>query len=194
MIMEQDPIKRFRDAYARAEQSGVMLSDACALATADDKCRPSLRMVLLKAVDDRGFVFYTNLASRKARELAANPQASLCFWWPPLQEQVRIEGVVERVSDSEADEYFGTRDRSSQLGAWASKQSREMESREELTEAFEDVATRYEGRDVPRPPHWSGYVLVPQRIEFWLGKPYRLHERYLYTRQGGGWGVTLLYP
>ena len=192
--MEKDPIKRFKEAQARAEENGVMLAEAAALATADDKGRPSLRMVLLKGVDRRGFVFYTNTESRKAQEMAVNSHVALCCWWPPLQEQVRIEGAVETVSAAEADEYFRTRDRNSQIGAWASKQSRAMPSRETLIDAFEEIRLRYEGHEVPRPPHWTGYVLVPQRIEFWRGRPYRLHERYLYTREGDGWVVSLLYP
>ncbi|MDH3216449.1 MAG: pyridoxamine 5'-phosphate oxidase [Candidatus Krumholzibacteria bacterium] len=192
--MEKDPIKRFRTVFRRAQVSGIELPEAAALATVSDDAQPSVRMVLLKHADDKGFVFYTNLDSQKGRELKRNPRASLCFWWPALQEQVRIEGSVELVSTSEADDYFATRDRNSQLGAWASQQSSELPSLDELRHAFDEAAKQYEKQLVPRPPHWSGYRLRPDRIEFWLGKPYRLHERYLYSREGDGWMMTMLYP
>ena len=192
--MENNPIKRFHEAFARAREAGAELFDAAALATVGKDGRPSARMVLVKEVTERGFVFYTNLDSRKGREIANNPNVTLCLWWPQLQEQIRIEGVVEPVSDAEADAYFATRDRESQIGAWASRQSSELGSPEELRKAFESEAKRFENRDVPRPPNWSGFRLVPDRIEFWLGKPHRLHERYLYTRRGNGWIITMLHP
>ena len=192
--MEKNPIKRFHEAFARARDAGAELFDAAALATVGKDGRPSARMVLVKEVTERGFVFYTNLDSRKGREIANNPNVTLCLWWPQLQEQIRIEGVVEPVSDAEADAYFATRDRESQIGAWASRQSSELGSPEELREAFGSEAKRFEDRDVPRPPNWSGFRLVPDRIEFWLGKPHRLHERYLYTRRGNDWIITMLHP
>jgi pyridoxamine 5'-phosphate oxidase len=192
--MENNPIKRFHTAFSRAQDSGVELPDAAALATVDEDGRPTARMVLLKQADEEGFVFYTNLDSRKGREIANNPNVTLCFWWPALQEQIRIQGTVVPVSDDEADAYFATRDRNSQIGAWASRQSSELGSLEELRGAFESVAEQYENHDVPRPPNWSGFRVRPERIEFWLGKPHRLHERYLYTRQGDDWVITMLYP
>jgi pyridoxamine 5'-phosphate oxidase len=192
--MEKNPIQRFRDAYSRAEKSGMDLPEAAGLATVGEEGQPSLRMVLLKGVDEDGFVFYTNLRSQKGKEIAKNPRVALCFWWPPIQEQVRIEGTVVVVSDAEADAYFATRDRSSQIGAWASQQSDEMKTDTELLDAVEKLADEYENRDVPRPSHWSGYRLRPERIEFWKGRPFRLHERHLYTRRGDGWVITSLYP
>lgn len=192
--MEKDPIKRFRAAFSRAQDGGVELPDAAALATVDEDGSPTARMVLLKQADQEGFVFYTNLDSRKGREIANNPNVTLCFWWSALQEQIRIEGAVVPVSDAEADAYFATRDRNSQIGAWASRQSSELGSLEELHGEFESVAEQYEDRDVPRPPNWSGFRVRPERIEFWLGKPHRLHERYLYTRRGNDWVITMLYP
>ena len=192
--MENDPIKRFHTAFSRAQDSGIESPDAAALATVDKDGRPAVRMVLLKEADERGFVFYTNLDSRKGREIANNPNVTLCFWWPPLQEQIRIEGTVVPVSDTEADAYFATRDRDSQIGAWASRQSSELGSLEELRRVFESAAKQFEDRDVPRPPNWSGFRVRPERIEFWLGRPHRLHERYVYTRRGDDWVVTMLHP
>jgi pyridoxamine 5'-phosphate oxidase len=150
--------------------------------------------VLLKAVDERGFVFYTNLRSRKGRDLAANPRAALTFHWPPLEVQVRIEGIAEQVDDKEADEYFATRARSSQIGAWASDQSEAIAREGDLDARFADTERRFAGRDVPRPPHWSGYRVIPQRIEFWRNRPSRLHERRLFERDGKGWRESVLYP
>jgi pyridoxamine 5'-phosphate oxidase len=192
--MEKDPIKRFHASFSRARDAAIELCDAAALATVGEDDHPTVRMVLLKEADERGFVFYTNLDSRKGREIANNPNVTLCFWWPPLQEQVRVEGAVVPVGDAEADAYFATRDRESQIGAWASKQSSKLGSLEELRRAFNAEAKRFEGRDVARPPNWSGFRLVPERIEFWLGRPHRLHERYLYTRRGDGWVITMLHP
>ncbi len=192
--MEKNPITRFREVFERASKSGLDLPEAAALATAADGKRPSVRMVLLKGFDDEGFVFYTNVESNKGTHIARNPNVALCFWWPTLQEQVRIEGPVARVSDKEADAYFATRDRESQIGAWASRQSRELDSKEALQRAFEDASKEYEKKRVPRPPYWSGYRLRPERMEFWLGRPHRLHERYLYARKDGEWIVKMLYP
>jgi pyridoxamine 5'-phosphate oxidase len=153
-----------------------------------------VRMVLLRGADERGFVFHTNYESRKARELDENPRAAICVHWHALEEQIRIEGRVERLTDVESDAYFSSRPRGSQLGAWASKQSAPLPSRETLEEEYREIERRYEGRPVPRPPFWGGYRLAPDRIEFWFGRPDRLHDRLLYTRQGEGWTIERLYP
>ncbi len=191
----KDPFSRFADLLARARRADIEEPTAMALATADGDGRPSVRMVLLKDFDDRGFVFYTNLESRKAAQMRANPYAALCFHWQPLLAQVRIEGSIVQVSDVEADEYFATRPRGSQIGAWASLQSQPLSSYAELEQRVLDIQRRFEGREVPRPPFWSGYRLVPDRIEFWSGRPDRLHERELFERDpAGGWTVRMLYP
>jgi pyridoxamine 5'-phosphate oxidase len=189
-----DPIVRFKDLLSQAEQLGIRLHNAAALATAGHDRQPTVRMVLLKEVDEAGFVFYTNLESRKARQLAENPRAALCFWWAPLQRQVRVEGRVELVSDREADEYFASRPRGSQIGAWASHQSSALSSRAELIAAVESLAAKYSDQQVPRPPYWSGYRLMPELIEFWKEQPDRLHEREVYTRRETGWNMTLVAP
>lgn len=189
-----DPIARFEAALQNATEKGIPLANSMALATADAGGRPSVRMVLLKGVDDRGFVFYTNLGSRKARELEERPWASLCFHWAPLEEQVRIEGRAELVSDEEADAYFASRPRGSQIGAWASKQSETLECTETLRARIAEIEARFEGQQVPRPPFWSGYRIVPERIEFWYGKPDRLHDRLVYLRRDDDWELFRLYP
>lgn len=188
-----DPIEIFRELFERAGQACVE-PDAMVLSTADAGGRVSGRYVLLKTFDQRGFVFYTNLESRKGRALAGNPNAALCFYWAPLETQVRIEGTVEPVSDADADAYFATRPRESQIGAWASTQSAAMASREVLEQRVSEMRVRFDGRGVPRPPFWSGFRVVPTSIEFWTRDPARLHERQHYERDGAQWTRTLLYP
>jgi pyridoxamine 5'-phosphate oxidase len=191
--MSSDPIEIFKDLFARASKL-CDEPDATVLSTVDADGQPSGRFVLLKAVDHRGFVFYTNLGSRKARALTANPRASLCFYWAPLGKQVRVEGSVEPVADGEADAYFATRPRDSQIGAWASKQSTAMTSRADLDARILELEARFEGRAVPRPPFWSGFRLVPGAIEFWTRDAARLHVRDHFERTAHGWARTLLYP
>jgi pyridoxamine 5'-phosphate oxidase len=192
--MADDPHALFETWLAEARSAEPNDPVAMALATADSDGRPSVRMVLMKGHDARGFVFYTNLDSRKGGELAANPWAALLFHWKSLRRQVRIEGPVEPVSEAEADSYFATRGRDSQLGAWASDQSRPLDSRATFESRFEAARRRFEGEDVPRPPRWSGWRVAPERIEFWSDRAHRLHERRLFTRAGGGWSEGLLYP
>jgi pyridoxamine 5'-phosphate oxidase len=187
------PIARFRELFARAAAEESCDHTAAALATADATGAPSARMVLLKGVDRRGFVFFTNYRSRKARELAANPRAALCFHWPTLEIQVRIEGAVERVSAAESDAYFKTRPRESQVAAWASDQSRRLPSRRALLARWARTAGRLP-TPAPRPDFWGGYRIVPARIEFWRSEPHRLHRRALYVRTARGWRRELLYP
>jgi pyridoxamine 5'-phosphate oxidase len=189
-----DPIVRFQELLRQAERNGIQLHNAVALATAGNDGVPTVRMVLVKDVDAKGFVFYTNLESYKARQLKENPRASLCFWWAQLGRQVRVEGRVELIDDREADEYFASRPRGSQIGAWASQQSSELSSREELIAAVASLTEKYRDQAVPRPPFWSGYRLVPERIEFWKEQPDRLHEREVYTREATSWKISLLAP
>ncbi len=168
---------------------------AMCLATADAGGRTGARMVLLKHCDHRGFVFYTNLNSDKSQDLKANPQASLCFYWQPLKRQVRIDGAVEPVNEAEADAYFASRSHGSRVGAWASWQSQRLQSREELAERVAALEQQYAGHDVPRPPHWSGWRVIPERIEFWEEGEHRLHHRHVYQRQeDGGVDVFMVYP
>jgi len=196
MSVNHDPFLLFDAWSAEARQTELNDSNAMVVATADAQGRPSARMVLLKGHDRRGFVFYTNLESRKAQELAANPYAALLFHWKSLRRQIRIEGAVEPVSPAEGDAYFATRSRDSQLGAWASDQSRPLDSRETFEERYRQVAARFEGMPVPRPPHWSGFRVRPERFEFWTDREHRLHERLLFTpgADGNGWQNQLLYP
>ena len=195
-MAHDDPIAEFLDAFAAAKARVEPPYDptACTLATADAEGRPSARVVLLKHADERGFVFYTNYASRKAQQLAENPWAALVFHWAPLQRQVRVEGRVERVPEAESDAYFASRGHGSRIGAWASKQSQPLPSRAHLVARVAKLEARFAGREVPRPEFWGGYRLVPQRIEFWWNQLHRLHDRLLYTRDGDGWAIERLYP
>jgi pyridoxamine 5'-phosphate oxidase len=189
-----DPIALFKDWLAEAETAEVNDPNAVALATAGADGLPNVRMVLLKGADERGFVFYTNLESRKGGELAANPNAALCFYWKSLRRQVRVSGPVSPVSGAEADSYFASRPRGSQIGAWASKQSRPLESRFALEKEVAKVALRHAVGTVPRPPFWSGFRVAPARIEFWVHRDSRLHDRLVYTRDGESWKTETLYP
>lgn len=191
---ESDPIARFREWLARAEASEPNDPTAMTVATADANGVPSARMVLLKDVDDSGFVFYTNTESRKGLELGSNPRAALVFHWKSLRRQVRVEGPIELVSDDDADAYFASRVRGSQIGAWASDQSRPLNGRFELEKRVARFSAKFGIGKVPRPPHWTGYRVVPSAIEFWADKPFRLHERILFARTDGGWAQTRLFP
>jgi pyridoxamine 5'-phosphate oxidase len=189
-----DPLATFHRWLADAHSAGLSEPTAMALATADAAGHPSVRMVLLKHADERGFVFYTNLESDKGRELAERPQAELCFYWKPPGRQVRVRGPVERVSEAEADDYFASRAYLSRIGAWASRQSRPLPAYAALERAVAATLLRYPGGRVPRPPHWSGFRVVPVSIELWEEKPYRLHQRVRYTRTAAGWEAQPLFP
>ena len=192
--MADDPFALFDAWFAEAKASEPNDPEAMALATADEAGNPAARIVLLKGHGPDGFVFYTNEGSLKGQHLADNPNAALLFHWKSLRRQVRIEGEVERVGMGMADAYFASRSRDSQLGAWASDQSRPLASRAAFMARFEEMKSRFEGEDVPRPPHWGGYRVVPLLFEFWQDRPDRLHERRLFMREAGGWAEGLLYP
>ncbi|MQP67670.1 pyridoxamine 5'-phosphate oxidase [Niveispirillum sp. SYP-B3756] len=189
-----DPFVQFQTWFAEAEATEVNDANAMSVATVGANGRPSLRILLLKGFDQRGFAFFTNMQSRKGDQLAANAVAALTFHWKSMRRQVRIEGLVEPVTPQEADEYFASRPRGSQIGAWASQQSRPLDKRETLEAAIRDVEARYEGQPVPRPPHWSGYRVVPDYIEFWQDREFRLHDRIVFTRTDGEWAKQRFYP
>ncbi|HET6941142.1 MAG TPA: pyridoxamine 5'-phosphate oxidase [Sphingomicrobium sp.] len=193
-MADTDPFQLFDEWFVEAKASEPNDPDAMALATATPDGRPSVRMVLLKGCGPDGFTFYTNLDSRKGAEVAANPHAALLFHWKSLRRQIRVEGPLEQVSDSDADSYFATRGRDSQLGAWASYQSRPLDSRANFEKRFEEAKRRFEGEAVPRPTRWSGFRLKPELFEFWSDRPHRLHERRIFTPTPGGWHEGLLYP
>jgi pyridoxamine 5'-phosphate oxidase len=192
-VASENPITEFLSAIERAGARGVDTAPV-ALATADASGRPSVRMVLLRGADEHGFVFHSNYTSRKARDLTENPHAAICVHWPAIEEQIRIEGTVEQLDDRASDDYFASRPRGSQIGAWASRQSETLDSRETLEEEYRAVEQRFHGGPVPRPPFWGGFRLIPERIEFWFGRADRLHDRLLYLREGDHWRVERLYP
>jgi pyridoxamine 5'-phosphate oxidase len=189
-----EPLNRFQELFEKAKREEKYDATAVALATATMHGRPSLRMVLLKNVDARGFVFTTNYQSRKAVEMEANSQAAMVFYWPGMYVQVRVEGTLDRIGAPESDALFEARPHGHRLASWSSDQSREIESVAELARRFEEVEERFRGRDVPRPAHWGGYRIAPESIEFWFGRENRMHSRELYSRAGNGWTVRILQP
>jgi pyridoxamine 5'-phosphate oxidase len=191
---QRDPLELFDEWFKAAAEREPNEPNAMALASVGADGMPSLRMVLLKGVDDRGFVFYTNYEGRKGRQLLAHPQAALCFHWKESKRQVRIEGAVEQVTPEEADAYFATRARTSQIGAWASQQSRPLTGRFELEKRVAQFTAKFGIGAVPRPPYWSGFRVLPRLIEFWEDRPFRLHDRLVYHREGDGWRTERLYP
>lgn len=188
------PFEHFNDWFGTAKTADIQDPTACALGTATKDGIPSVRMVLLKGHDERGFVFYTNLQSDKSTDLKENPRAAMDFYWPQLGRQVRVKGPVELVSHEEADSYFASRPRASQLGAWASIQSRPLTARTDFENRLVEYEKKFQGREVPRPPHWSGWRIKPVRIEFWQEGEFRLHERLVYLRDGDAWRTEMLYP
>jgi pyridoxamine 5'-phosphate oxidase len=189
-----DPIARLVAWLDEARNAGVRFPDAAALATADPDGAPAVRHVLVKIVDERGLTFFTNRESRKGRQLAENPNAGLAFYWRELDRQVCVSGEASLVDDAESDEYFRTRPREARIGAWASRQSRPVSSRGELDAAFAEIAARFPSEDVPLPPHWGGYRIQPETIEFWKGREHRLHDRFRFTRDGATWRLERLWP
>jgi pyridoxamine 5'-phosphate oxidase len=193
--LDPDPIAQFRVWLDEARNAGIRLPEAVALATVDAGGRPSVRHVLLRGLDERGFVFYTNYESRKGRELDATPRAGMAFYWRELDRQVCVTGTVERTSREESEAYFRTRPREARVGAWASRQSAVATSREELDARYREIDARYEGLEVPLPPNWGGYRIAPDVVEFWKGREHRLHDRFRYARQSeGGWVIERLFP
>jgi pyridoxamine 5'-phosphate oxidase len=193
--LDADPIAQFVAWLTAAKDAGVRLADAMAVATADASGAPSVRHVLLRGIDERGFVFFTNRGSRKARQLAENPRGALTFLWKELDRQVNVSGAVSRIADAESEAYFRTRPREARIGAWASRQSEVLGSREELQRRFDELSERYPGDDVPLPPFWGGFRLDPDVVEFWQGRAFRLHDRFRYTRgPEGSWRIDRLFP
>jgi pyridoxamine 5'-phosphate oxidase len=192
--VDPDPIRQFEKWFGQAMRAGLIEPNAMTLATSTRDGHPSARMVLLKGVDARGFVFFTDYRSRKGAELDVNPHVSLCFWWDALQRQVRVTGTASRVSREESEAYFRTRPRGSRIGAWASHQSAPLASREALESGVARVEREHPRDDVPLPPHWGGYCVAPDAIEFWQGRPSRLHDRIVYTQRAGAWVIGRLSP
>jgi pyridoxamine 5'-phosphate oxidase len=192
--LADDPMEQFRTWFDEARALGLPMPEAMTLATSNADGRPSARVVLLHGIEENGFVFHTNYESRKSRELEANPQAALVLYWHPLGRQVRVEGSIERVSEEESAQYFRTRPRGGQLGAWASRQSEQIESRDVLEERVHRLEREYEGREVPLPPNWGGWRLSPETVEFWQGRRSRLHDRLRYRREKDGWVIERLAP
>ena len=198
-LLEKDidpsPFTQFGKWYEEASNAGFVHPDAFSLATSTDDGNPSVRMLLLKGFDEAGFVFYTNSESRKGGELTENPHAAICFWWDKLERQVRIEGDIKKVPEEEAAAYFHTRPRGSQIGAWASRQSSVIKNRDHLDKRFRELEAEYDSREIPKPPYWNGYILVPSAIEFWQGRPNRLHDRLRYRKmENGTWVIERLSP
>ena len=189
-----DPIEQFRTWFDEALKSEILDANAMAVATVSAEGVPSARTLLLKDIDARGLVFFTHYNSPKGNDLLANPRASLLFYWAPLERQVRVTGDVERVPAAESDGYFASRPRDSQIAAWAAHQSSELPDRATLERRYEEIAAKYQGQDVPRPPDWGGFRVVPTRVEFWQGRPKRLHDRVVYLKEGGGWRRARLAP
>lgn len=194
LVTTDDPILFFKNWLKEAENSGIILPESMSVSTSTKEGRPSSRMVLLKEVDQKGFVFFTNYGSRKADELEANPFAALLFHWNMLQRQVRIEGRIERVSHEESEAYFHSRGRGSQIGAWASKQSELLDERQKLVDSVKYYENKFAGKEIPLPEFWGGYRVIPKSIEFWQGKADRLHDRFVYTQQDSTWSITRLNP
>lgn len=192
--MEQDPFRQFTRWFSQAAEAGLIDVNAMTLATADQDGAPSARIVLLKGYDDRGFYFYTNYESRKGQELKVNPHVALCLYWPQLERQVRIEGRVEKTSREQSEKYFHKRPRESQIGAWASSQSRKIQDRQTLLKRFSELKEQFDSQTVPLPDFWGGYCVIPRRIEFWQGRPGRLHDRLQYEKEGDSWVLKRLAP